>query len=50
MNVKSLKQAPPSSFRRIKKYVMDELTSVDLDTPVDWLIAETFLEKGIVTI
>ncbi|MHA8065253.1 acylneuraminate cytidylyltransferase family protein [Aquirufa sp. ROCK2-A2] len=45
MNVQSLKNGPISSFQRIKKYVMDELSSHDIDTELDWLVAETILQK-----
>lgn len=45
MNVQSLKNGPISSFQRIKKYVMDEQSSHDIDTELDWLVAETILQK-----
>jgi CMP-N,N'-diacetyllegionaminic acid synthase len=34
-----------SSFSSIKKYEMDALHSLDLDTPLDWAYAEFLLEK-----
>lgn len=47
MNVQSLKNGPPSGFSNIKKYVMTEEDSIDLDTPLDWIIADAVLsQKG----
>ena len=40
IDVESLKQKPISEFTRIVKYEMSEETSIDLDTPFDWMIAE----------
>jgi N-acylneuraminate cytidylyltransferase len=45
VDVASLKSRPISSFSRIKKYVMDEDTSLDIDTPMDWKIAECVLKE-----
>jgi CMP-N,N'-diacetyllegionaminic acid synthase len=45
MNVQSLKKGPISSFTKMKKYVMDEVSSHDIDTQLDWLVAETILQK-----
>lgn len=45
MNVQSLKNGPISSFQKVKKYLMDEWTSHDIDTELDWLVAETMVEK-----
>jgi N-acylneuraminate cytidylyltransferase len=36
------------SFRRIKKYVMEDLYSVDIDTPLDWSFCEFLVEKGLI--
>ena len=35
---------------RIRKYVMDELHSMDLDNILDWKIAELMLEEKLVEI
>ena len=43
MNVKSLKKSPPSGFSKIRKYVMTEEDSIDLDSPLDWIFAETVI-------
>lgn len=40
INVKSLKKKQIASFEKIVKYEMDERSSLDLDTPFDWMIAE----------
>lgn len=45
INGKSLLKNSFANFERIKKYVMDEEYSVDIDTPFDWQIAE-FLIKN----
>lgn len=45
MNAKSLKKKQPSQFDRIKKYVMSEEHSLDIDTPLDLFIAQTLIEK-----
>lgn len=46
INVEKLKTKPISSFQYIRKYVMDEVRSIDIDTPLDWILAEALLEKG----
>ena len=48
INIDSLKKSLPSAFERIKKYEMDAITSVDLDTLLDWNWAEFLLEKKMV--
>lgn len=40
MNVASLRRGPMSGFKRRVPYRMDAERSVDLDTPLDWTIAE----------
>lgn len=40
MSVAALREGPPSRFRRVKKMVMDRRSSLDIDTPLDWEIAE----------
>ena len=39
-----------SKLVRIKKFEMDSLHSIDLDTPLDWAYAEFLLEKGYLNI
>jgi N-acylneuraminate cytidylyltransferase len=40
MNKSRLQLTPPIHFTKIKKYVMSEFESHDIDTPMDWMIAE----------
>lgn len=47
INVESLRQMPLSAFTRRRMSVMPAERSVDLDTPVDWLIAEKLIEKNL---
>lgn len=46
INVDSLIKSNSFDFKAIKKYPMDELYSLDIDTPLDWSIAESIIEKG----
>jgi N-acylneuraminate cytidylyltransferase len=45
MNVRSLKNGPPGSFAKIRKYVMAEEDSLDIDTNFDWIVAEAIQSK-----
>ena len=45
MNVDSLRKSPMSVFRRILPYPMPEERSVDIDTPLDFMIAESLLQR-----
>lgn len=45
INPKSLKEKGMSRFTRIRKYEMPDLYSIDLDTMLDWYMAETIIEK-----
>ena len=45
MNVASLKEKGILGFDKIKKYVMDELQSIDIDTELDWMVAELILNE-----
>jgi len=47
INTAMLKEKQIDQFERVKKYVMDEKYCLDIDTPLDWLICEALLEKGI---
>ena len=46
INVESLRRMPVSAFTRRRMSVMPAERSVDLDTPVDWLIAEKLIENS----
>jgi len=48
MNVNSLKKKSIAQFTKTKKYIMDEVYSVDIDTPLDWLWCEFLLDKKII--
>lgn len=48
INPTSLKEKGLSGFTRIKKYEMDDIHSVDLDTMFDWKIAELMLKEKMV--
>lgn len=49
INASSLKEKPLDRFEKVKKFLMDEKYSLDIDTQLDWLICEALLEKGIYT-
>lgn len=44
ISVSRIKKMLLSDFKKVKKYVMSELDSIDIDTPLDWLIAEQQLK------
>jgi len=46
INPKSLMGKGMGAFTRIKKYAMSEVYSVDLDTMLDWKMAEMILSEG----
>ena len=48
INPKSLIEKGMGSFDRIRKYAMPEAYSVDLDTLLDWKMAELFIKEGII--
>ena len=50
INPFELKAKGLAGMARIRKYVMDELHSVDLDNMLDWKIAEIMLEEKLVEI
>ena len=50
INPEQLKIKGLAGMTRIRKYVMDELHSVDLDNMLDWKIAEIMLEEKLVEI
>ncbi len=45
INVASLRQMKLGEFRRRRFYVMPSARSIDLDSPTDWLIAETLINN-----
>ncbi len=48
INTTALKKCPMTKFNKIRKYEMDALHSIDLDTPLDWEIAELIASKNII--
>lgn len=48
INTDSLKAKNISDFKRIVKYEMDDLHSVDLDTMFDWKIAELLIKEKMI--
>jgi len=45
MSVNSLKNAKINEFKKIKKIIMPEERSIDIDTMADWTLAEFYLNK-----
>ena len=45
MSIDALKTKSIAEFDKIKKYEMSDLHSIDLDTPLDWDLAEIVLNK-----
>ena len=45
MTAESLKRGPMSGFRRVKPFPMSEEHSVDIDSELDFLLAETLLKR-----
>lgn len=45
INPNSLKNTQISNFSRVQKYVMSEMSSVDIDTAIDWELAELLSKK-----
>lgn len=48
INPSQLKAKGLAGMTKIRKYVMDEMHSVDLDTMFDWKVAELMLNEGLV--
>jgi len=46
-NVAALRHSSPAEFKKVRKYVMNDIESVDIDTPLDWAIAEFLKQKQI---
>lgn len=45
INTKVVKSKLISRFTKVKKYVMDDESSLDIDTAFDWKIAETLIQN-----
>lgn len=48
INIKSLKSRPINEFTKVKKYVMDEVSSHDIDTKMDWNYAEFIIKNKLI--
>lgn len=48
INAQSLREGPMGKFKKIVKYEMDAMHSVDLDTPLDWQLAELLIANNMV--
>lgn len=46
INTQSLREMPVSGFSKVKKYEMDEVSSLDIDTELDWKLAELLTKEG----
>lgn len=46
INAESLKKSSLNQFKFIRKYVMKKIESIDLDTELDWLLAEIIAQKN----
>ncbi len=46
INVMALKERPLYNFEKIKKYTLDDLYSIDIDTELDWALCETIIKEG----
>ena len=47
INTNSLKKNNINQFKKVKKFDMDEVHSLDIDNQFDWWIAEMILEKSL---
>lgn len=47
VSIKSYMQQKTFSFARARKYVMDEESSLDIDTPMDWMMAELLADRRV---
>lgn len=50
VNIESLKKQPEHQFKRVKKLVMDDFSSVDIDKPIDWIWAEFLITNNIIVV
>jgi len=46
INIESLKVKPINQFKKVKKYEMNEIASHDIDTMMDWKIAEVLINNN----
>lgn len=48
INTKAVIEKGLGGFTKVKKYVMPEINSLDIDTMTDWYIVESLIEKKVV--
>lgn len=47
INIKALEKKTLSQFKKVKKYLMNDVNSVDLDTIFDWKFAEFIIKENL---
>ncbi|MCJ8166418.1 acylneuraminate cytidylyltransferase family protein [Pontibacter sp. E15-1] len=47
-NAAKVKEQPLHSLKRVVKYVMDDIHSIDIDSNLDWILAEAILRNGLI--
>lgn len=45
INIKRLKEKELSGFTKTRKYVMDDISSIDIDIPLDWIVVESIINN-----
>ncbi|MCB7480623.1 cytidylyltransferase domain-containing protein [Christiangramia sediminis] len=45
IRISSIKENSIGALKKIKKYIMDDISSVDIDTEFDWIMAETIKSR-----
>lgn len=45
INIKRLKEKGLSGFTKTRKYIMDEISSIDIDIPLDWIVVESIIKN-----
>jgi N-acylneuraminate cytidylyltransferase len=48
VNIDVLKKKRINEFHKVQKYVMDEISSHDIDTPLDWEVAKAILRLNLI--
>lgn len=46
INTQALRTKKMKAFSKVKKYIMSEETSIDIDTPFDWNFAEFYIQNS----
>lgn len=50
INIESLKKNILSDFKKVKKIVMEDIYSVDIDEPIDWSWCEFILKENLISL